>query len=94
MGSDATNQIPVSTEGKKMTFMKKNKGHSYCVTWDSGASSSESDDDEKKTTKKKALASIAINNKPSLFDAPSTCFMAKGPKVQYDESDSESEDEE
>jgi hypothetical protein len=41
---------------------------------------SSSDDD--KTTKKKALASISINEKPSLFDTPSTCFMAKITKVQ------------
>ena len=47
------------------------------VTWDSDASSSDDD----KTTKKKALASIAINEKPSLFDTPS-CFMAKATKVQ------------
>ncbi|XP_066342833.1 uncharacterized protein [Miscanthus floridulus] len=84
---------------KKMTFKKKKKGQSYCVTWDSDASSSDDDDDdsevERKTTKKKAFASIAIQNKPSLFDAPSTCVMAKATKVQsYDESDSESEDEE
>ena len=31
---------------------------------------------------KKALASITINEKPSLFDTPSTCFMAKATKVQ------------
>ena len=76
-----------------MTFKKKKKkGHSYCVTWDSDDSSS---DDEMKITKKKALASIAINNKPSLFDTTSTCFMAKATKVQSDdESDSESEDDE
>ena len=75
-----------------MTFKKKKKkGHSYCVTWDSDDSSS---DDEMKITKKKALASIAINNKPSLFDTTSTCFMAKATKVQSDdESDSESESE-
>ena len=59
-----------------MTFKKK-KGGSYVVTWDSDASSSDDD----KTTKKKALASIAINEKPSLFDTPS-CFMAKATKVQ------------
>lgn len=41
--------------------------------------------------KKKALASITINNKPSPFDTPSTCFMAKVPKVQFDESDNDSE---
>ena len=52
------------------------------ITWDSDASSSDDDDsDDDKTTKKKALASIAINEKPSLFDTPSTCFMAKATKV-------------
>ena len=40
--------------------------------------------------RKKALASIAINEKPSLFDTPS-CFMAKATKVQIcdDRSDEE-----
>jgi hypothetical protein len=78
---------------KKMTFKKK-KGGSYVVTLDSDASSDgdDSSDDERKTSKKKALASIAINNKPSLFDTPS-CFMAKGPKVKYDESANGSESE-
>ena len=40
------------------------------------------------------LASIAINEKPSLFDTPS-CFMAKATKVQtYDDgSDEEHENE-
>jgi len=52
----------------------------------------DSSDDERKTSKKKALASIAINNKPSLFDTP-LCFMAKGPKVKYDESGNKSESE-
>ena len=61
---------------EKMTFKKK-KGGSYVVTWDSDASSSDDD----KTTKKKALASITINVKPSLFDTPSTCFLAKATKV-------------
>jgi fructose-1,6-bisphosphatase/sedoheptulose 1,7-bisphosphatase-like protein len=46
------------------------------VTWDSDAFSSDDD----KTTKKKALASIAIQEKPSLFNTPS-CFMAKATKV-------------
>ena len=46
------------------------------VTWDSDASSSDDD----KIIKKKALANIAINEKPSLFDTPS-CFMAKATKV-------------
>ena len=66
-----------------MTFKKKKKVGSYVVTWDSDASSSDDDDrDDNKTTKKKALASIAINEKPSLFDTPLTCFMAKTTKVQ------------
>jgi hypothetical protein len=39
-----------------------------------------SSDDDKKS-KKKALASIAINNKPSIFDT-STCLMAKPTKVK------------
>ena len=65
-----------------MTFKKKKKGGSFVVTWDSDASSSDDDDsDDDKTTKKKALANIAINEKPSLFDTPS-CFMAKATKVQ------------
>ena len=66
---------------KNMTFKKK-KGGSYVVTWDSDASSSDDDDsdDDKKSSKKKALASISINEKPSLFDTPSTCFMAKATK--------------
>jgi hypothetical protein len=64
-----------------MTFKNK-KGGSYVVTWDSDASSSDDDDsDDDKTTKKKALVSIAINEKPSLFDTPSTCFMTKATKV-------------
>jgi len=68
------------------------------VTWDSDASTSDDDedsDDKRKTSKKKAIASIAINNKPSLFDS-SSCFMAKGSKVQSDDesSDGESNDEE
>ena len=76
-----------------MTLKKKKKGGSYVVTWDSDASSSDDDD---KTTKNKALASIAINEMPSLFDTPS-CFMAMATKVQtcddgYDEEhDNESE---
>jgi hypothetical protein len=73
---------------KKMTFQKKKKGGDYVVTWDSDASSKDSDssDDDTKS-KKKALASIAINNKPSLFDTLSTCFMAKPTKAKYNKSD-------
>jgi hypothetical protein len=72
-----------------MSFTKKKKGDSYVMTWDSDASSDDDDDstdDERKTSKKKALASIAINNKPSLFDS-SSCFMAKATKIKYDDSD-------
>jgi hypothetical protein len=67
---------------KNMTFQKK-KGGGYVVTWDSDASSEDDDssDDDKKS-KKKALASIAINNKPSIFDTSSTCLMAKPTKIK------------
>ena len=70
-----------------MTFQKK-KGGGYVVTWDSDGSldSDDSSDDSKKSIKK-ALASIAINNKTSIFDTPSTCLMAKPTKVKYDVSD-------
>ena len=64
-----------------MTFQKKKKGGSYVVTWDSDGYS----DDDKKSIKK-VLASIAINNKPSIFDTPSTCLMTKPTKVKYDVS--------
>jgi hypothetical protein len=53
-----------------MTFKKK-KGRSYVVTWDGDASTNDDSSDDDKASKKKALASIAINNKPSLFDTPS-----------------------
>ena len=62
---------------KKMTFQKKKKGGGYVVTWDSDGSS---DSDDGKKSIKKALASITINNKPSIFDTPSTCLMAKPTK--------------
>jgi hypothetical protein len=67
---------------KKMTFQKKKNDGGYVVTWDSDDSS----DDGKKSLKK-ALASITINNKPSIFDTPSTCFMANHIKVKYNVSD-------
>jgi hypothetical protein len=78
-------------EKKKMTFQKK-KGEGYMVTWDSDGSldSDDSSDDGKKSIKK-ALASIAINNKSSIFDTPSTCLMAKPTKVKYDVSDDDCE---
>jgi hypothetical protein len=76
----------------KMSIKKKKKGGSYVVTWDSDTSSSDDD----KTTKKKGHASIAIQEKSSLFDTLS-CFMAKTTKVQTcddgcdEEYDNESE---
>ena len=58
------------------------------VSWDSdGSSDSDDSSDNDKKSIKKALASIAINNKPSIFDMSSICLMAKPTKVKYDESD-------
>jgi hypothetical protein len=80
---------------KKMTFRKKKKESGYVVTWDSDCANDNDDDDDSsdddKRCIKKALASIAIHNKPSLFDTPLTCLMAKLTKVKYDESDDEYE---
>jgi hypothetical protein len=75
---------------KNMTFQKKKKGGGYVVTWDSDGSLDDDDssDDDKKSLKK-ALASIAIDNKPSIFDTPSTCLMTKPAKVKYDVSDND-----
>jgi hypothetical protein len=83
---------------KKMTFKKK-KESGYVVTWDSDCSKDSDDDDDSsdddKRSIKKALASIAIHNKSSLFDTPSTCLMAKPTKLKYDKSDDcRSDDEE
>ena len=61
-----------------MTFQMKMKGGGYVVTQDSdGSSNSAGSSDDGKKSIKKALASIAINNKLSIFDTPSTCLMAK-----------------
>jgi division protein CdvB (Snf7/Vps24/ESCRT-III family) len=73
---------------EKMTFKKKKKGGSYVIMWDSDASTDDDSSDDDKASKKKALASIATNNKPSLFDTPS-CFIAKGSKVKYGESEND-----
>ena len=73
-----------------MTFKKKKKGGGYVVTWDSDGTSDDDSSDNDKKSIKKALASIAITDKPSLFDTPSY-FMAKSTKVQDDESDSDEE---
>jgi hypothetical protein len=67
---------------QKKEKKEKKKGDSYVVTWDTNASLEDND----KKSKKKTLASIAINNKPSIFDT-STCLMAKPTKVKYDDSD-------
>jgi hypothetical protein len=75
-----------------MIFKKKKKESGYVVTWNIDCTNDsdyyDSSDDNKRSIKK-ALASIAIHNKSSLFDTPSTCLMAKPTKVKYDESDDE-----
>jgi hypothetical protein len=79
-----------------MIFKKKKKRSGYVVTWDSDCTKDSDDDDSSgdyKKSIKKALASIAIHNKSSLFDTPSTCFMVKPTKVKYDESDDECEND-
>jgi hypothetical protein len=80
---------------KKMTFKKKKKESGYVVTWDSDCTDDSDDDDgssdDDKRSIKKALESIAIHNKPSLFNTPSICLMAKPTKIKYDESDDEYE---
>jgi SMC interacting uncharacterized protein involved in chromosome segregation len=72
-----------------MTFQKKNCG-GYVVTWDSdGFLDSDDSSDGGMKSLKKATSSITINNKPSIFDTPSTCLMAKPIKVRYDVNDDE-----
>ena len=86
---DEKKQQKKEKKEKKMTFQKK-KGGGYVVTWDSDGSSNDGDSsDGDKKSLKKALASITINNKPSIFDTPSTCLMAKPTKVKYDVSDND-----
>jgi hypothetical protein len=65
------------------------------VTWDSDDSN---DDDEESSSDddkpiRRAFASIALTNKPSLFNTTSTCLMAKPTKVKYDDSDDDSCDD-
>jgi hypothetical protein len=77
---------------KSFTFNKKKKGGGYVVTWDSDNSDSDDDEsssDDERTTQR-AIASIALSNKPSIFDSTSTCLMAKPTKVKYDDSDDDS----
>jgi hypothetical protein len=83
-------------EKKESSHKKKNDSH--VATWDSDDSSSDDEDGSK--SKKKGHASIAIQEKVSLFDTPS-CFMAKAAKVSSDDesdhgnaSDSDSDEEE
>jgi hypothetical protein len=68
---------------KSFTFNKK-KGGGYVVTWDSDNSDSDDDasssDDERIT--RRAIASIALSNKPSIFDTTSTCLIAKPTNVK------------
>jgi hypothetical protein len=76
---------------KSFTFNKK-KGGGYVVTWDSDNSDSDDDassSDDERTTRR-AIASIALSNKPSIFDTTSTCLTAKPTKVKYDDSDDDS----
>jgi hypothetical protein len=77
---------------KKMTFKKKKNESGYVVTWDSdGTNDSDNDsssDDDRKAIKR-ALASVAMNDKPS--DTPLICLMAKPTKIKYDTSDDECE---
>lgn len=58
------------------------------MEWELDVFSSKSEDDyEESMMKKNVVASITIN-KASFFNTPS-CFMAMGPKVHFNESDSE-----
>jgi hypothetical protein len=79
---------------KKMTLKKKKKGSGYAFTWDSDGTNDSGDDsssDDDKKAIKRSLASITINDKPFLFDTPSTCLMAKPTKIKYDVSDDDCE---
>jgi hypothetical protein len=79
-------------EKKSFTINKKKKGGGYIVTWDSD--DSDDDDDESSSDDKRpirrAFASIALTNKPSLFNTTSICLMAKPTKVKYDDSEDDS----
>jgi hypothetical protein len=68
---------------KKSFTINKKKGSGYVVTWDSDNSDSDDDassSDDERTTRR-AIASLALSNKPSIFDTTSTCLMAKPTKV-------------
>jgi hypothetical protein len=75
----------------KSVFSKKKKNEAHLGTWDSDDSSS--DEEEERKSKKKGHASIAIQEKKSLFDTSPSCFMAKATKVQDSDSDSDEEDD-
>ena len=72
---------------KKIVFKKKKKGGSYVVTWDSDASSDDDSSDDDKASKKKALASIAINNKPSPFALLPSSPRGEGQKGHFSSQD-------
>jgi uncharacterized membrane protein YkoI len=63
-------------EKKSFTINNKKKGGSYVVTWDSDDSDDDDDDDDDDDESssddekpiRRAFASIALTNKPSLFD--------------------------
>jgi len=82
--SDDEDAIKKERKKQKKKQEKKDGSHkkadAHVATWDSYASSS--DDDEYR--KKKWHASIAIQEKSSIFDTPS-CFMAKATKVSSDD---------
>jgi hypothetical protein len=61
--------------------LKKGKDGAFVVTWESD------NEEEEEESSNKALASIAINKKPSLFSTSHSCFMAKETKVEYDDND-------
>lgn len=74
----------------KMAFKKS---HAHRVEWDSDASTSdnENDYDDKKSKKEESTCKHYCQQVLNLGDP--SCFMAKGPKVLFNESDNESESE-
>jgi hypothetical protein len=69
----------IHKEKKEKKEKEEKKGGSYVVTWDSDASTDDDSSDDEKASKKNALASISINNKPSLFDT-SHASWPRGPR--------------
>lgn len=77
-------------DDKKMAFKKS---HAHRVEWDSDASTSdnENDYDDKKSKKEESTCKHYCQQVLNLGDP--SCFMAKGPKLLFNESDNESESE-